>query len=422
MKQNILTICLALLLLSSCTTKKDKVEGNFVDVFEGENRNVIADKSSVHYQIKLPQSARNSSWNSSGFSLRNVPQNIKVSMSSNKPSTYKVFGNYDSDIKSLATVVVVNDVLYTIDNESTVYAYNVSNPDKLLWKTHLATSKDSFIGGGLYCASGLLAATFGDKDLVLLNAKSGRVKWRYALSNISRSAPVIIGDVVLVSTIDNRLYAFNINNGYLKWVHSNPDTSSLTGANLSAAEVKDNVVVVPYSSAQMVALDLGDGKPLWGVDFSILTKNGGINSEITPMIKNNVVYVTSPDGNLYALDLLTGKLAWHSTNAGGKYLWVSGNMVYTVNNDAQMIASSASGGSIKWVHNFEDNSAVYSSPVMINDSLYVASSNGKLTIVDARNGKTLSSIETHEELYSPPVVVGNDLYLLGQHGKLIVIH
>lgn len=108
------------------------------------------------------------------------------------------------------------------------------------------------------------------------------------------------------------------------------------------------------------------GKALWTY------KDIG-RSVSTPSIYNGMIFVAEYDGDIHCLDLDTGKVNWvHATDSR---IWgstlVADGKIYLPNEDGQLVVLSATKEK-KELGEIEFYTPIYSSPVVANDVLYVA--------------------------------------------------
>ncbi len=114
------------------------------------------------------------------------------------------------------------------------------------------------------------------------------------------------------------------------------------------------------------AIDAGTGKAVWTY------KDIG-RTVSTPSIYNGMIFVAEYDGDIHCLDIDTGKVNWvHATDSR---IWgstlVADDKVYLPNEDGQVVVLSATKEK-KELAEIEFYTPIYSSPVVANDVVYVA--------------------------------------------------
>jgi outer membrane protein assembly factor BamB len=428
----------SLLALSSCMPEKEvKLDPNldYLDFIPYGSDSLEIDSAISEHVINVPHAKKINSWHSSSFSLNNIPNNLyaKINLQNPKVKTYNL--TTGSDYSARDNIVVANDTIYT-SSQGTVFAYHLNNPSKLRWKKIVEKEKNNLVGGGIYYQGQYLAITTGGKDLVLLSSDTGKEVWRYRLSNISRSTPVIYQNRVYVVTIDNVLHAINLKTGFVEWgIKEAHENLGFLGG--SSPESYEKSIIMPFSSGKILSINAETGKEIWSATLSATPGDESYINDIdmVPVIKDGMLYISSHNGVLYSINAAKGTLEWANRYAGGhSQLWVANDYLYTVNKNNQLLAIYKVTGSVKWATElesinktnkdsvfFSDNSTSFNGPTMINGNLYITSSNGHLLVFNAVSGKKLKDIKIKKGDNSPAITAGEHIYFLNGSGTLTVI-
>jgi len=135
------------------------------------------------------------------------------------------------------------------------------------------------------------------------------------------------------------------------------------------------------------------------------------------------VYVGSYDKNLYCLDAYTGSLLW-KFETGFRIASspaVAGNKVYLGPDDGYVYCLDANTGALVWkkaVGGFYPSMMVEvaswqvrSSPIIVNNRLYVGGLDGKVYCLNALNGEILWSYTTGMPIVGSPAYYGDRIYI-----------
>ena len=437
----VLKILLLFIMIGSIfgCANKDKIKklpGKYIELMQ-EIEYAQPDKALAGKAIAIPHSQINDKWLNSNFSVSAMPENIKI------PSelSYKISNSKLAHSNNLygvsVTPVIFNNILYSFDNQGYVVAYNVSNFSKPIWSKKLFAkelAKDS-IGGGLVCDKDFLIVTFGNTNLIALNKDDGSEIWRYSLSSIARSTSIIKDDKVFTLTVDNRLYCIDLRTGKLLWTHEGAiEQFGVFGS--ASPVVSGNLVIAPYSSGQLNALNINTGEVVWQLSLIKSTGNSTMlylnDIDMTPIINQGILYVSNYAGTMFAVEVSTGQIKWANDSVGGnKFAWIAGNYIYSVNKYSQLTAVLKQTGQVKWVSDLAEkitiksksnkDKAIISGPVMINNMLYLTSSDGKLSVFDPASGIKLNEYQISKNVYSPPISVGDKIYFINNSGILSVV-
>lgn len=417
----LVTLFLCFMFLSACSTDKA------IDVSGYQNTGVVSaaldapDKSLQNKRIKIPQAMSVNYWPSSGGVVPGLAGHVRVSSGGalSKQNTYKVHSSFDRDYYFIEnTPVILNGTLFVL-GQARVYAYNINQLGTPKWEVDFSNRSkgDVLRGGGLYVTNGYVAATYGSDQVSLLNATNGNELWHYDLTSIVRTTPLIHQGKVFVVTIDNKLYCLDLKTGFLKWTYEGV-SEQLSVMRTQALTAHGDVIIVPCSTGQLLGINANSGELVW--NLSLDDKVSLVNYINTPVINNDIAYVSSQRGSIYALDLRDGKVEWENPSVGGNSFWLSGDYIYTINEYSQLSAVNKFSGKVKWIQDLPSK-PTFSSPILVNNKLYVSSSKGNLLVFSPIDGSKLSEQDIPRGKYARPIATQSGLFLLSDAGKLTVL-
>jgi outer membrane protein assembly factor BamB len=196
---------------------------------------------------------------------------------------------------------VIEDSTFYSGVDSTVYALRASDGGKL-WSADLS-SQEGQLNAGPVGAGGVLYTLSDAGFLTAWSAKDGSRRWSVQTTNDTQvdseyiSGPATDGATVYMGSLDHTLYAFEANNGAVKWKYV------ARGPIVSTPAVADGVVYFGGQDAFVYALNAKDGTLRWKF-------KAGRDIYSSPAVAGGVVYIGSDDYYLYALDGATGALYW----------------------------------------------------------------------------------------------------------------
>jgi outer membrane protein assembly factor BamB len=431
-------LILLLLTLTSCSgdgwfgidNSDPKLPGKRIAILKSDDISV-ANTQTEKLPITIPDQQAINIWANSNGSQYNYPANIKLDEVADKYKEVRAFSFSSKNSYLTATPVITENNIFVLNGSGILFSYDKNNLNKLLWKKNLALADEklSSVGGGMVYHNGILYVTSGGKDVVALSGENGKEIWRHTLDNALRSAPIIQGDKLFVSTIDNKVYFLELNNGNTLWVNDGAsETIGLFGS--ASIAVDGNIVVIPHSSGQLHGVNIYTGQELWSANlsygYSSLSGFSFSDIDVTPVIRDNIIYVAGNMGSLYAINLVDGVPLWKRDIKGVRSIWVAGDFLYVIDNNNQLLAISRSEGLVKYITKLGldikysyKNRAI--GPILAGDKLIIASNFGKLYIVSPFDGKIIEerSIPKHVNLL--PVIIDNHIYLLNNEGNLIIL-
>ncbi len=433
----------SILTLGACSSVSGVFEGkNSQDPLEGERISVLELQKTLSpdpdkqlksgQEFSLPEIWVNNDWPQSGGYPNHSMQNLSLENNKLKKAWSANIGTGSKSGIPLNTApIIVDNIIYTLDSNTNLSAFNASNGKKI-WKVNVEKKdeNDRVISGGISFAHDTLYVTNGYGEVLAIHPKSGDIKWRKHLSAPSRAAPSVINDRVFISTMNSRLIALSAKDGSSLWEYTGiSETTGLLGA--ASAGANNDIVVPVFSSGEITALRVENGSVAWSDNLSNARRYGGgleglSDIKAMPVLDRGIVIAISFSGKLAAIDEVSGTRIWQKDISGSQTPWVSGNYVYVLSSENQLIALSLSDGSILWISElprFKDsknnnNPINLTGPVMASGKLIIASSDGYIREINAHNGNVIRTIKTKKNVQIPPIIANNTLYLLSEDGTL----
>lgn len=396
-------------------------------------RTLAADDDLKNHQILLPAPSANPEWPQPGGYPNHAMHHILVPENIAKAWSTNVGKGVDDELRILGSPVAAGGRIFTMDSESEVYAVDMKSGDTV-WDVELAPdaeADDGLLSGGVTTDGGRVYAATGFGHVIALDAATGKEIWRTVLSAPMHAAPTVRGGRVFVVTLDNRTFALDANTGQQLWDHSGiTESASLLGSGSPA--VDQGVVVVPYSSGELVALRAENGRLLWSDSLASL-KRSDIVSALShirgrPIIDRGRVIAISHSGIMAAYDLRTGRRIWERDIGGIESPWIAGDYIFVLTNDAEVAAVSRDTGGVYWVRplpRFENpekqrDPVVWTGPILASDRLIVAGSHGVAWALSPYSGKFIGEVEMPDGISVPPIVADGRVIFLSDDAELIV--
>jgi outer membrane protein assembly factor BamB len=430
-----LVFAISLLSLAGCdmfiTEDEIHLPGKRISVLLN-SRTIDADPELAETRILLPAPSPNTEWPQSGGYPNHAMHHMSIS--DNIAPLWKAsFGSGATDETRLVSEPVAsNGMVYTIDSRSYVSAINAEN-GKQVWSVALAPESeedDGHISGGIAYYRNHVYVTTGFGDVVSLNAESGAEIWREYIHSPMRSAPTVRSGRVFVLTIDNRILALNFENGELLWESESVSQSTNLLGGASPA-VDGSVVVVPYSSGELVAHDLETGRMLWSDSLTSVRRTDSVASLAhihgNPIIDRGRVLAVSNAGIMASIDIKTGARIWDREIASIGGPWIAGDYIYMLTNDAEIICLSRDNGRVYWVRSlpqFEDpedkeDLIIWNGPVLASDRLLITGSHGEAWALSPYTGDVLGSIELPDGVSVPPIIANGSVYFMADNATIV---
>lgn len=250
--------------------------------------------------------------------------------------------------------------------------------------------------------------------LVAMNARTGRIKWRFDAMPIE-SSPLLRGNKLYVGSWDGNVYAIGARKGKRHWAYQTGNK-----VNASPAYWKGRVYVAD-DSGTLYALNAGSGRHVWSASDATEFFYA------TPTAAYGRIYVGATDGTMYAYGAKSGNLLW--AKPLGTYIYSSAAVfdrkVYVGTYDGKFYALDAATGDVEWQKDMP--SSVHAPPVVMGGLVYVSTCAtcgsaaqryvkqgvDSTTAFDARTGRQVW--RNNAGKYSSPIVADQDrVYLTGR--------
>jgi len=396
------------------------------------NDGIAADPRVANLTVVLPPPVDNADWPTSGGNAMHAMQHLFLGDDVKLAWRADIGAGSGGVSQLLARPVIGDGRVFVADSEGQVTALT-SDTGQRLWQVtpEGMNVSDRLRSGGLAYGDGQLYVTTAGGEVMALSAADGSQVWRQQLLSPIRTAPTPYGCRLLVTTSANELFVLDAENGNLLWQHAGFfEQAAILGG---AAPATDGVVAVAaYSSGEVFALNLADGRPIWSdtVMRPRRTLAIGAISDITgsPVIDQGRVLVAGNGGEMGSFDIATGARTWNLDVTSRHTPWVAGDYIYLLTDRNEVVCLVRQGGLVRWVSPLErlgdpddpeSTRIFWAGPVLAGDRLILAGSTGEAVTLSPYTGEILGRIALPGPVSLPPVVANGTLYLLTNNGELL---
>ncbi len=409
--------------LNPFAEKQVPLPGKRVAVLQQDNK--IGELAAADQPIMLPAAASNESWSQPGGTGNNAPGHLALPASLKTAWSASAGTGSSGKNKLTASPIVYSGRVYTLDSEGKVSAFALAGGAQA-WRVATMPKgrrEREGYGGGLAADNNRIYAATGYGTVVALEAGSGKQIWEKSLGTPIRSSPTAVGDKVFVRTSEGRLYCLAGGDGSEVWnLRGLPEETSLLN-NVSPA-VDGDMVVVPYSTGDVIAVSIAKGQPVWTESLAKQKSNsslGSLSDAGRPAIDGGQVFAVGHAGRMIASSLKTGERLWTINVPGIQQPWVAGDTVFVVDTSGQLMAVGRKDGKTRWTAKLPGGKA-WSGPVLAGNKLWLTSDTGKLVGVDAATGKVAQTAELGGPTFIAPVVAQGRMYVLTDKAQLIALN
>jgi outer membrane protein assembly factor BamB len=418
--------------ISGCSwfgDSKQPLPGERISVLSLD-RQLEPDPDLAKTALTLPPPVVNAEWPESGGYPNHAMQHLALPDKLTQVWRTNIGEGASRYTRVLSQPVVAKGKIYAMDGGVQVSALDAATGNRI-WQIDLKPEEErgSSFGGGVAFWNDRLYVSTGYAQVFALDPGDGHVIWKSTVAAPVRSGPTVSDSRVFVVTVDNELVVLAADDGRRLWNHNGiPETASLLGG--ASPAVDGEVVVAAYSSGEVYALTVENGRPLWSDNFSNTRSVNAVSSLADirgrPVLDRGRVFAASHSGRIAAIDVRSGERAWEQDFGSTHSPWVAGDYIYVLSNDNELVCLTRNDGKIRWVRQLpsyldpkkKKDPMIWAGPVLGSDRLIVLSSVGDAISVSPYTGEPLGREEMSAGGYLGPVIADNSLYVLTDDATL----
>jgi outer membrane protein assembly factor BamB len=382
--------------------------------------------------IVLPPPVTNAEWAQPGGSPAKVGGHLVLAEKPVEAWRASIGKGSSGTARLNAIPVVAGGKVFTIDIGGQVSAFDAQS-GSLAWRATVNIPKRgnrAAFGGGVAVGDGRVYVATGYGLALAYDAQTGKQLWERPLVQPLRGAPSVSGSRVFFLSQDNQLHALDSATGDVRWtVAGTVEPACILGTGAPAVAL--DTVVAGFCSGELKALRGENGRTVWEDQLARTGRSTAMAAladiDGSPVVDRGRVFAVGHGGRMVALELATGQRVWERNFAGVWTPWVSGEFIYVVTVEGEVLCITRTEGKLRWVSRLDSFRSMkkkkdpiqWAGPVLASERLWVAGSNRELVALDAYEGKRVASIKLKAPAYLPPVVAGGMMYVLTDDGSLM---
>ena len=383
--------------------------------------------------VGLPRPNKNQNWAQAGGRPSHAMHHLSADGDLDRLWEVDIGAGSSSNTQLITAPVIFNGRIYTMDVKATVRALDAET-GRTLWRVNISPKgeDDGNLGGGLAVSNGKLFITTGFAQVLALDLKNGEVIWKRILNGPIRAPPTSFKGRVFAVTIANELYALNEMNGQTLWTHIGiAEMTGLLGGAAPAAQ--DSIVIGSYSSGEIFALRIENGRVVWSDSLTAIRRSSPISALAHirghPVIDNGQVIVTANSGRTISINLRTGARIWEKRVGSVNGPWIAGDFIYVLSGLGELLCLSRKTGKVRWVsqlQRYEDEKdqegpVFWTGPILAGGRLLIGGSHKEVWSLSPYSGAILGRIKISGPVFIPPIVANDTIYILSDNAKLLAL-
>ena len=322
------------------------------------------------------------------------------------------------------------DKVFAADRDGNMEAFDAKS-GKQLWQielnasdTFFASKESAQLSGGLAHGYNKVAVGAESGILYVLAQETGELLWQKQVGGEILAAPLFANNMIVVSTGNGKVLAFDIDNGEQEWSYQH-DVPALTLRGTSSAVENQGAVFFGLPRGKVAGVLIDGGRAIW--EQSIVTSAGAnelaniIDVDATPVILGSTLYAIAYNGNLAALELRSGKVLWKRAYSSLQSLVIDGFNLYVTSSEGHVYAIDRRSGLEKWAQLGLENRQL-TAPALIDGHIAVIDFEGYLHLLSRDDGSFVGQKQLDSDGYfAQPLVDDTTLYLLSKDGLLSAV-
>jgi outer membrane protein assembly factor BamB len=259
----------------------------------------------------------------------------------------------------------------------------------------------------------------GDTNIYALNAASGALRWKFKTGDVVHASPAIADGTLFIGSWDSYFYAIDAASGTEKWrfkTGEDHETYNQVGIQSSAA-VADGMVYFGCRDSHLYALEMRTGEKKWAFD----AKGSWVVG--SPAVRGERVYFPTSDSSLlYEVDSKSGKVL-RSVGFNRWYLYSSpalaGDALFIGSTQGKLVAVGLSQMQPVW--SYETEASKQHAPEYVRPD---GTPNGPALFHSDFYDDMVTGVErtmSMGSILSSPIVVNNVVYVGSADGNVYAL-
>ncbi len=238
-----------------------------------------------------------------------------------------------------------NEAVYVADEKG-----QLTSLDPRTGEADWAIKTKRRFSGGVGAGQGMVLVGTSKGEVLAYN-NSGHALWTAQVSSEILSPPRVDNNIVIVRTIDARIYGLDAIDGTHKWVYQGT-TPPLTVRSAAGVAITQGAVFAGFAGGKMVAMSLFNGNVGWEV---IVSQPRGVTelermTDITssPAIDDQLVCAVAYQGRVGCFQISDGAQIWLRESSSDAGLAMDNDYVYVTEDNGVVAAYDKYSGASMW--------------------------------------------------------------------------
>lgn len=312
---------------------------------------------------------------------------------------------------------IVGSSVYAAGNSGSVMRID---DGVVVWKIDTG----QLLSGGVGTDGRLVVVGTPKGEVLAFAAADGKPLWKARATSEILSPPAIGEGLVIVRSADNRLAAYDAEDGRRKWIYQRP-VPALSLRVTSAPVIDGKFVFAGYPGGKLIAVSLANGAAAWEGAVALpkgateLDRVADITSQ--PIISGRLICAVAYQGRVACFELGNGTQAWARDMSSAAGLSIDGRVLYVTDDKGAVHALDLASGASLWKQDKLFLRKV-SAPVARRGLVAVADVQGIVHFLGRDDGAFAVRLTTDgSPVVAPPQLQGSSIVVQTSNGGVFAI-
>lgn len=308
--------------------------------------------------------------------------------------------------------------VFAAANDGTVMRINAQN-GQTAWRVRTDMPLTAGVG-----TDGNTVVVVGEKGKIQAFDASGKPIWNAQATSEVLSAPAVGEGLVVVRSIDNRVTAYDADNGSQRWMVQR-NVPSLTLRNAPGIVIGSQTAFVALPGGRLSALALNNGGPRWEVpvgdprgttELERISDVSGV-----PALGSRDICAVAYQGRIGCFDLLNGNVRWIKEFSSDVGVTLDDNYVYAADVGGIVTEFARDTGAAVWRNERLKNRQL-SSPIGVGHAVAVGDYQGYIHFLSREDGAFVARLSSDgSAIQAPPVAAGQSVVFQTKSGTVVAV-
>jgi outer membrane protein assembly factor BamB len=317
--------------------------------------------------------------------------------------------NTGNSQQAVFSPAVAGNSVYAAASDGTITRLD-GGSGKQLWRINAGERLTGGVG-----ADGKLVAVGSGKGEVLAFDANGTALWKTQVSSEVLAAPQVADDVIVVRSVDNRIFGLDATDGKRKWYYQR-SSPALTVRSPAGITISRGVVYAGFAGGKLVAINLSNGAVRWEATVALprgTTELERVTDVIgLPVVTEREVCAVAYQGRIGCFELANGQSVWGREMSSTSGLSLDARYVFVSDDKGAVHALDRIGGSSVWKQE-KLRLRNLSAPLALGREIVVADIQGYVHLLARDSGAFVGRVATDGSPVSTnPVMLPNGGFLI----------